>query len=406
MTEFNSNLNKEKNNKSENSERILKDLKDICDKETNFSFCSINKENNYNIDELSIDNNSSFEILSSYSNINKISKGKYIKDIYFQKKLKLLIKNHYLDNANEYNFNNSLSTRTIVSSKGEEKSNNKINSQFWNKKLSNNKKLKNEKKSDKYKSHNTLGKLDRYKNSQKFFNEKKYKTDIYKKKNLISKNKTTNNKNEYRNTFGCFSTFKKQNEILSNSPINDLLYSNSIKEDKNKISTNSIESYSDKQNNSLNINIKKNVKFHNNDEVEFIIDENIKKNIRDDNILIKNNYYENNNKNKLYKNKKKNYYNNKESIYEDEDKSNQLINQTLGIKIANNNIISNNILTTSSKINEHKENINSIEKIKNLDSAVNIYNIIHKNINKNLNIIDNKEQINVTKSSTTFCCIY
>ena len=405
-TEFDSNLNKEKNNKNENSERILKDLKDICDKETNFSFCSINKENNYNIDSLSIDNNSSFEILSSYSNINKISKGKYIKDIYFQKKLKLLIKNHYLDNANEYNFNNSLSTRTIVSSKGEEKSNNKINSQFKNKKLSNNKKLKNEKKSDKYKSHNTLGKLDRYKNSQEFFNEKIYKTDFYKKKNLISKNKTTNNKNEYRNTFGCFSTFKKQNEILSNSPINDLLYSNSIKEDKNKISTNSIESDSDKQNNSLNINIKKNVKFHNNDEVEFIIDENIKKNIRDDNILIKNNYYENNNKNKLYKNKKKNYYNNKESIYEDEDKSNQLINQTLGIKIANNNIISNNILTTSSKINEHKENINSIEKIKNLDSAVNIYNIIHKNINKNLNIIDNKEQINVTKSSTTFCCIY
>ena len=108
----------------------MKYLKDICDKETNFSFCPINKENNYNIDELSIDNNSSFEILSSYLNINKISKGKYNKDICFQKKLKLLIKNLYLDSANEYNLNNSYSTRTILSSKGDEKNNNKINSQF------------------------------------------------------------------------------------------------------------------------------------------------------------------------------------------------------------------------------------------------------------------------------------
>ena len=72
----------------------------------------------------------------------------------------------------------------------------------------------------------------------------------------------------------------------------------------------------------------------------------------------------------------------------------------------NTNIITNNIITTSSHINENKDNFNTVEKIKNLETSFNIYNIIQKNLNKNISIIDNKENVSPRKSNKSFCCIF
>ena len=77
------------------NEKLVKDLKEICENESNFSFCSTMEENNLKFEHLSIDKNTNFEISSSYSNLNQLTKGKYIRDIPFQKKLKFVIKNYY-----------------------------------------------------------------------------------------------------------------------------------------------------------------------------------------------------------------------------------------------------------------------------------------------------------------------
>ena len=71
----------------------------------------------------------------------------------------------------------------------------------------------------------------------------------------------------------------------------------------------------------------------------------------------------------------------------------------------NTNIITNNIITTTSNINENKDNFNTVEKIKNLETSFSIYKIIEKNLNKNLNIIDKKEKDSPKKWNKTFCII-
>jgi hypothetical protein len=53
---------------------------------------------------------------------------------------------------------------------------------------------------------------------------------------------------------------------------------------------------------------------------------------------------------------------------------------------------------------DSKNEFNSIEKMKNIEN-VSIYNIIHKNINKNLNIIDNNEKGSPRNYDRSFCCI-
>ena len=71
------------------------------------------------------------------------------------------------------------------------------------------------------------------------------------------------------------------------------------------------------------------------------------------------------------------------------------------MNIPNGNIISNNIITTTSNMKDNKE----VEKIKNIETSFNIYNIIQKNINKRLNIIDNKENSPPRNYNRSFYCI-
>ena len=73
------------------------------------------------------------------------------------------------------------------------------------------------------------------------------------------------------------------------------------------------------------------------------------------------------------------------------------------IKIPDSSLITNNIITTSTNLKSNKNEFNSVEKMKNIEN-VSIYNFIQKNINKNLQIIDNKsEKDNIAKR---FCNIF
>ena len=53
---------------------------------------------------------------------------------------------------------------------------------------------------------------------------------------------------------------------------------------------------------------------------------------------------------------------------------------------------------------DNKNDYNSVEKIKNIEN-LSIYNIFQKNINRNLNIIDNNEKSSSGNSGKNFCCI-
>ena len=170
---------------------------------------------------------------------------------------------------------------------------------------------------------------------------------------------------------------------------------------KSKISSDYKKSLNENKDALFNSSIKKNVNIFNNNEVEFIIDKEINKKIRDDKNFSSNSYSKNN---KTHKNKKNRYYNYKEPKYN--KRNNQIINQMIGINMPNTNIITNNIITTSSHMNENKDNFNTVEKIKNLETSFNIYNIIQKNLNKNISIIDNKENVSPRKSNKSFCCIF
>ena len=403
-------LNKKKKKKvdfnlnSTKENEILNDLKDICEEETNFSFCSIKKEKYFNIEKLLIDRNLNFEILSSYQNLNKISKGKYIKDINFQKKLKEEIKKYYLNNDKASNSRDTLSLRTIPFSSIFEINNNK----YISKKESSNDESLNSSKSKRYgKTTRTENdeKLNQMRNKNKILNKKINKTWINHEKSLTKKllndlNKIYNNKS--KKEFEFFSTFKgKDFNQSSEEKSSEIFDEDSIKVNKSKISSSIYnKSLKENKNVSFNSSIKKNVKKINEDEVEYIIDKEINKKIRDEKKFSYSSFSKNN---KWHKNKKSRYYNYKEPLFD--NRKNQIINQMIGINMPNTNIINNNIITTSSHINENKENFNTVEKIKNLETSFNIYDIIQKNLNKNINIMDSKEKVSPRKWNKTFCCI-
>ena len=409
--EFNLNLTKEKGiNKFPNSEKILNDLKDICENETNFSFCSIKKENDY---KLSIERNSNFEIISSYPNFNQISKGYYINDVDFQKKIKSMIKHYYLYKHKESDFNESLSLREIVFSSRIENKNNQAIDKGFNSELENNQRNIDSKilkrKIEKYNSFNVPNKFNKMKNRKKISDKILNKTYIKHKNSLFSKNTLNstirNNNNNKKNNIDIFSTFNinKNQKILEEEPQNESFGTNSIKVNKSEKSFFSKKSLIKKINSSYSSNNKQNVNLYNNKEIEYIVDKGINKKISDGNIIIDKNSYINTN-HQIYNNRKKKYFNNNDPIYN--DRNHHLINQMLGISIPNSNIIGNNIITTSSpNINGHKENFNSLEQLKN-ETSFNIYNIIQKNINKNLNIIDNNQKISPSKWGRTFCSIF
>ena len=403
------------NNKFKSNEQIIQSLKDICEKEADFSFCSTNDEEYYNPKILSIEKRANFEICSSYSNLNQITKGKYIKDNHLQKKLKTLLKKYYLPNK-DTNINDSISLQNLTFSSGfestshfgdYEKIKNKLELKMKQIKSPKNKSTNiNKKKIEKFKSvrrPNKFKNIGKEKNFDKLMNE----TEI-KNINSIPTKKLSTKEGETKNNFELFSTYKLTEKLSENqsnqSNKSKSKGNNSLKVNKSITSSFSSESSkrSSKNNNrndSIDIDIKRDANIYDNTEVEFVFDK------ANDNKLINENLFsdKNSNKNmnnKIYKkgNKNKNKHHKNKYI---NDRNKELINQVLGIKIPNSNLIANNIITTTSNL----KNTQEVDKIKNIETSFSIYNIIQKNINKNLNIIDNKENSPPRKYSREFCCI-
>ena len=366
--------------------KLLKDLEDICEEETDFSFCSTNEGNSYAIDKLAIDNNSSFEILSAYPNLNKITKGRYIKDYCQQKKLKMLLTKFYKykHDHKKAKLDEPLFLRTIGVESDNKSSKDKSD-------FSKNEEINN--------SSDSSYKLKKLNNMNNIFNEKTDIKEMRKRKSLTTKKLLIkDNKNE--NDLQQSSSNKKQNkkDVKDNFDIESIKMNKSETLSK-KAENDKSENLSNK--NSLCINIRKDVNVINNNEVEYIIDKGINHNINNDSILMDNNSNKNNN-HQIHKNKdkKKKHHNKNKS-----NKNKELINQILDIKIPNVNITTNNIITTTSNIKDSKNEFNSFEKMKNIEN-VSIYNIINKNINKNLNIIDNNEKGPPNNYDKNFCCIF
>ena len=365
------------------SEQLLKDLECICEEETDFSFCSTSDEINYKKRRLTIDKNNNFEILSSYPNLNKVTKGNFSKDYHLQKKLKLLLKKYYQykKESKKIKLNDPIFLRTIeyLSGSESEKDISKNKLKYKNKKAKTRKdKISNKK--------NVMNKI---------FEELTSKKDKAQRKSLTTK-KLSITEEEFNNNLNVSSSSEKQNSEVTNIEsikVNKSVISSLSKKSENERS----EIFSNK--NSVGINIKKDVNIYNSKEIEYIIDAGINQKMNNENILIDNasnksiNY-------KIYKSrtKKKKHHNHNKALYD--DKSKELINQVLGIKIPT----TKNIITTTSNMKDSKNEFNSIEKMKNIEN-VSIYNIIHKNINRNLNIIDNNEKGSPRKYDRSFCCI-
>ena len=384
------------------TEKLLKNLENICEEETDFSFCSnVNEEHSFRVNELSIDRNANFEILSSYSNLNKITKGKYMKDTNLQKQLKILLKKFYkYKNKNKrIKLNDPLVLRTILSSDSEkekEKEKSLIKSENKTQKiniLKENLSINSSYSSNNSKNINNI--FDETMNAKnilykKSFTNKKLPTNLHASKNNLSNNSPLimHNKEKINKILDTESKVANKSE--------DILSNISERENSEKVNN---------KNSSLGINIKKDVNIYKfkNKEVEYIIDEDNNRNISKDIILIDNNSNKSINY-KIYKKRKK-----KKDIFSNKsikNKNKELINQMLGIQVTDNNITTaNNIINTSSNnIKDNKIEFNSIEKMKNIEN-VNIYNIVHKNINKNLNIIDNNEKGNSSNNNKGFCLI-
>ena len=175
-TNFNKNNSyKIENNEFNISEKLVKGLKDICENEANFSFCSTKEENDLKFKELTIENNLNFEIISTYPNFNKLTKGKYIDDFQLQKKLKFILQNYYLYKNNNKTFktNDSLLLKAILfplDSENEHSFNKNENEKF--------------KSSTKHKKHHKQN----YSKSKKI-NKQKYNNNSYSTNKLIKINR-------------------------------------------------------------------------------------------------------------------------------------------------------------------------------------------------------------------------
>ena len=360
--EFDLTSNKDNNKKFSLNENLLKELKDICDDdESNFSFCSTDVEHFYKNKELYIETSSNFEIQSSYNNLNQITKGKYSKDINLQNKLESILKNYYKYKSKNKKviLNDTLKFEKILNHKEE----------YENKKQKNNLKHKS--------------KISKFNNK----NIQKKKKKLHSNKMVSFKDFENNNDFDQSLTLNIQSSNKtdEQNSDISNDSL-------SIKVNKSDFSSlprktgiqkDNSENNSNKTN--LDINIKKNINIFNDTEIEYVLDKknnNKKSSKKNNNInMIKN-----------IKKEKKNNKNNKS------DNNKDFLNQMFGIDLPNSNLI-----TTCSNMKDNKNDYNSVEKIKNIEN-LSIYNIFQKNINKNLNIIDN-EKASSDNNGKSFCCI-
>ena len=350
------------NKKFSLSENLIKDLKDICeDDESNFSFCSTDAEHFYKNKELYIETSSNFEIQSSYNNLNQITKGKYSKDINLQNKLESILKNYYKYKSKNKKviLNDTLKFEKILNHKEE----------YENKKQKNNLKHKS--------------KISKFNNK----NIQKKKKKLHSNKMVSFKDFENNNDFDQSLTLNIQSSNKtdEQNSDISNDSlsikVNKSVFSSLPR--KTGIQKDNSENNSNKTN--LDINIKKNINIFNDTEIEYVLDKknnNKKSSKKNNNInMIKN----------IKKEKKKNK-NNKS------DNNKDFLNQMFGIDLPNSNLI-----TTCSNMKDNKNDYNSVEKIKNIEN-LSIYNILQKNINKNLNIIDN-EKASSDNNGKSFCCI-
>ena len=396
----------EKTNNNEDS--LIKDLKNFCNEENNFSFL-----NNLSFEDLSINNNINLEILSSYENLNQLSKGKYISDYHAQNKIKLKIKKYFIRKSND-DYTLSLkslelsqdSKRNIKLYKNKKKNTIKSSDKHKHEK---NRKIKYSKKKVKNnsKSHKTIRKIIQTKIYQKE-RKKDYETEI----------QINNNQNKVSSSMENESINKKgiKNGTIhfSNNDNNFTFYSGSISGQnsiKANISSNAIDNNNSSsisknigkiisQNDSIEININKNKNVYNKSEVEFEVNKSYSKTKYKSNSINNinnNNIYRNNNHKKKNENNKSKKNNNKER---------KIINKILGMQFPRTNIITNNITTNSSNHNDNKNNFNTNEKINNIEASFSIYNIIQKNVNKNLNIIDSKDKIGQNNLNKSFCFIY
>ena len=406
---------------NECEDSLIKDLNNFCNEENNFSFLSIDNLNNYS--NLSICKDIDFEIISSYENINQISKGKYIFDYQAQSKFKFKIKNYFIKKIGKEN-ELTLSLKSIHLSSSDSNRNLKINqkkskksqkvSEKGKKSAKSLKKsdIKNISKSNKSKSNKTMKKENKEAKLKLKENKPEYETDIKFKNNMkinSSKRNNESNKLTLYNINTNNSTNQNNFTFCPSSAIVENNEQNSIKVNASSIENKTL-SFSKKvtkklsQNDSLDINITKKKHIYNESEAEYEIEGTYSKSnvIYDNNPINHKNLDENSNKNINiinYKIKKGNNINIK-------NKDRKIIDQLLGIKLPNANIITNNITTTSSKDINNKDNFNTNEKINNIEASFSIYNIIQKNINKNLNIIDNKENIGPNDKNKSFCNIF
>ena len=368
-------------------ESLIQDLKDLCNEEdSNFSFCSINK-NNFKDENLSISNDINIEILSSYNNLNQISKGKYIYDIPFQDKLNLKIKNHYSNKRP--NIENSLSLNSLSISSDSEKLKRKRLSRTRENKIKSNKKKSNKT------SKNFIFSINN--NSKNRLTSSKINQSTFKNEVIGLKN--------YQNNFTfyphSFENISEQNSIKVN-----------VSENDNDNNDENVSPKKKSKNDSLNINIKKNKYIINQNETEYEINKIFNKNnINYKNEILNNSKNTNISYNNIYRhNNRKKIKNDNKNKKRNNNNERKIINQILGIQIPNSNIITNNITSTSSNHFDNKDNFNTNEKINNIEASFSIYNIIQKNVNKNLNIIDNnidrKDKFNENNLNKSFCSIY
>ena len=429
------------NNNEDSNEALINEIKNFFKEEVDLSLYSINDEKCFNLDELCIINDINLEIISSYSNLNQLSKGKFIKDKEVQKKIRLSMKHFYSNKSNNKVkisnpsiniFTNSEENVIRIKKKKTQKSQKKNlespqkKSPVSHKKLRNKQKiLENEKLSQK--NINLVKEFEmqtQNKKSKKSLNNK----NINNKLNLLKVNNPNSNIST-NNDLIMNSNNNLSNNIISNNIISKNISNNftfqyepteqnsvkvNISDDNIKCNSSSkkITNPKTKQKEIQNlckdqnpiVNIKKNKHIYDNSEVEYEINKTFTKpnslffgnnsinEIDKDDINYKNSCIikkESNNKGK-YKNKKN---------------GNKIINQILGINLPEANIITNNITTISSN-NNNNDNFNTNEKINNIEASFSIYNIIQKNINKNLNIIDNKEKIEDKKITQNYCIIF
>ena len=413
------------NNTSKNNvnDSLIKELETFCEKEVNFSFCSINEEKNFNADEFEISKGGNLEILSSYANLNQLSSGKYISNLNLQNQIKDFFKKFF----NIASSNESLSLKSISFNsddgknerEGEEskKSKKKIHikkdkhqkiSEIYMsetkdeiKKKKRKKSKKNiDKKSDKKSEKNYKKGLKTYKATNRLKNEKSKAFALQEKKNIRNcssmKNRTPKNNI-------CVSSNKNSLNLASkNEEKGNIEKNNSVK--VNKSDQNS--SFSKKNKNKkiykkdfINPSFQKFGHIYNKNEEEFELD-----NAYNNNTVIINQTYNNSNNNINYNNYN-NIYNDKnlyyKKIYQNNKNQNKNNRNIINHIFPQPNIITNNITTITNNI-EDKNIFNTNEKINNIETSFNINNVM----NNNLNIIYNKDKNSERNISNSFCNIY